>query len=176
MRPEDKQEQLSLAALHATCAKAGFAYRVSGRIQDNWGWDADVDIKEKLDPASELYDFRMKFQVKSTRQDLTIREGRVSFPLDVTFYNRLRAAAGSDCPTYLVIFQLPGSEADWVSATPNDLVLRRCLRWVSLRNAPDTTNSTITVYVPESNLLTPDALRTLARTRSLERWIDYDPD
>ena len=44
MRIEDKQEQLSLAVLHATCDKAGFGFKVSGRIQDNWGWDAEADV------------------------------------------------------------------------------------------------------------------------------------
>ncbi len=176
MRLEDKQEQLSLAALHATCAKAGFAFGISGRIQDNWGWDAHADVKEKLDDRSELFDFRIRFQVKATRQDLTLRNGRFSFPLEVAHYNRLRAAAGSDCPTYLVVFHMPDGEGEWVSCSPEQLVLRRCLRFVSLRNAPETANETITVYVPERNVLTPDALRGLAKTRSLEQWIDYAPD
>lgn len=176
MRLEDKQEQLSLAALHAVCAKAGFGYGISGRIQDNWGWDAHADVKEKLDPQSELWDFRIRFQLKATRQDLTLRDGRFSFPLEVAHYNRLRAEAGQDCPTYLVVFHMPGVEGEWLECTPEQLVLRRCLRWVSLRNAPETANETITVYVPERHVLTPDALRDLARSRSLKQWIDYAPD
>ncbi|MBI3463825.1 MAG: hypothetical protein HY000_12330 [Planctomycetes bacterium] len=101
MRLEDKQEQLSLAVLHATCAKAGFGFKITGRIQDNWGW---------------------------------------------------------------------------VHCTPEQLVLRRCLRWMSLRGAEETGQGTITVYLPESHVLTPDALRKLARTRSLEQWIEYNPE
>ena len=76
MRLEDKQEQLSLAVLHATCAKAGFGFKVTGRIQDNWGWDAEADIYEKLDPESTLSDFKLKFQLKSTRQQLTFANNR----------------------------------------------------------------------------------------------------
>lgn len=177
MSPEDKQEQLSLAALYATCAKAGFGYGISPRIQDNWGWDAHADVKEKLAPASELWDFRLRFQLKATRQDLTLRSGRFSFPLEVPHYDRLREQAGQDCPTYLVVFHMPASEAEWMESTPEQLVLRRCLRWVSLRNAPATPNeTTVTVYVPESQTLTPESLRDLARARSLNRWIDYAPD
>jgi hypothetical protein len=176
MRLEDKQEQLSLAALHAVCAKAGFAYGTSGRIQDNWGWDAHADVYERLDPASVLTDFKIKFQLKATRQDLTQSGGRFSFPLEVTHYNRLRAAGRSDAPTYLVVFHMPGAESEWLQVTPEQLVLRRCLRFVSLRNAPETASQTITVYVPARNVLTPDALRELAKARSLEQWIDYAPD
>lgn len=127
MRPEDKQEQVSLAVLHATCAKAGFAFQISERIQDNWGWDAMAHVREKLDPASTLWDFKMKFQLKATRQQLTFAERRYSFPIEVPQYNRLRAAAGSDAPTYLVVFQMPADEAEWLDATPEQLVLRRCL-------------------------------------------------
>jgi hypothetical protein len=29
------------------------------------------------------------------------------------------------------------------------------------------------VYLPEKQVLTPDALRKLARTRSLEQWVNY---
>lgn len=176
MRLEDKQEQLSLAALHAVCAKAGFAYASSGRIQDNWGWDAEASVYERLDENSILTDFKIKFQLKATRQDLTLDDGRFSFPLEVAHYNRLRAAGRSDAPTYLVVFHMPGVESEWLHASPENLILRRCLRFVSLRNAPETANQTITVYVPERNVLTPDALRGLARARSLEQWIDYAPD
>ena len=175
MRLEEKQEQLSLAALHATCAKAGFGFKVSGRIQDNWGWDAEADVYERLDAQSVLTDFKIKFQVKATRQELTLGDGRFSFPLEVAHYNRLRAAGQSDAPTYLVVFHMPGGEEEWFHATPEQLVLRRCLRFVSLRAAPETANRTITVYVPERNVLTPEALRGLAKTRSLEQWINYAP-
>ena len=116
MRLEDKQEQLSLAALHATCAKAGFGYGISGRIQDNWGWDAEATVYEKLDEQSVLTDFKLKFQVKATRQDLALGDGRFSFPLEVAHYNRLRAAGRSDAPTYLVVFHMPGEEGKWFAA------------------------------------------------------------
>lgn len=176
MRLEDKQEQLSLAVLHATCAKAGFGFKISGRIQDNWGWDAEADVLEKLDEASTLWNFKIKFQLKATRQQLNLAHRRYSFSVEVPHYNRLRAAAGSDAPTYLVVFQMPADEPEWVSCTPDQLILRRCLRWASLRGAEETAQETITVYLPESQVLTPEALRKLARARSLEQWIEYNSD
>lgn len=176
MQLTDKQEQLSLAVLHATCAKAGFGFSITGRIQDNWGWDAEADVYEKLDPESTLWNFKLKFQLKATRQQLTLAQARYSFPMEIAHYNRLRAEAGSDAPTYLVVFQMPADETDWVHCTPEQLVLRRCLRWVSLRGAEEVAQGTTTVYLPERHVLTPDALRNLARTRSLEQWIEYNPE
>ena len=173
----DQQEQLSLAVLHATCARSGFGFHISGRIQDNWGWDAHADVKERLEPSSTLFNFRLRFQLKATRQQLTHSNGRFSFPLEVKHYNDFRNEAGCDSPIYLVVFQMPDTEADWFSCSPEQLVLRRCLRWVSLRNAPAPVKSdqeTISVYLPETQVLTPDALRKLARVRSLEQWHDYN--
>lgn len=173
----DKQEQLSLAVLHATCARAGFAFHISHRIQDNWGWDAHADVKERFDNESKLYNFRIRFQLKATRQHLTYSRGRYSYPLEVKHYNDFRLAAGCDSPIYLVVFQMPDLENEWLSCSAEQLVLRRCLRWVSLRSAPDPERAdqeSITVYLPETQVLTPDALRKLARLRSLEQWIDYD--
>lgn len=176
MTLEDKQEQLSLAVLHATCAKAGFSFQVSDRIQDNWGWDASSHVHEKLAAESILWDFKMKFQLKATRQQLIFGHQRYSFPIEVPYYNRLRAAAGSDAPTYLVVFQMPADEPEWVHCTPAELIVRRCLRWVSLRGAEEVAQETITVYLPETQVLTPDALRKLARARSLGQWIGYNAD
>ena len=42
--------------------------------------------------------------------------------------------------------------------------------------AEATAQGNITVYLPELHVLTPEALRKLARTRSLEQWIDYNPE
>jgi hypothetical protein len=172
----DQQEQLSLAVLHATCARAGFGFHISGRMQDNWGWDAHADVKERFEADSLLFNFRLRFQVKATRQQLTHSNGRYSFPLEVRHYNDFRTVAGYDSPIYLVVFQMPHGEDEWLSCSPEQLVLRRCLRWVSLRNAPAPVNAdqeTITVYLPEKQVLTPDALRKLARKRSLEQWVNY---
>jgi hypothetical protein len=176
MRLEDKQEQLSLAALHATCALAGFGFAITGRIQDNWGWDAEADVRERLDPASPLYDFRLRFQLKATRQDLSLAKRRFSFPMDIAHYDRLRQVAGYDSPTYLVVFQMPATEEAWATCNAKHLVLRNCLRWVSLRNAPEVEGSKTTIYLPQDHVLTPDALRSLARVRSHGEWIDYSPD
>lgn len=174
MQLTDQQEQLSLAALFATCAKAGFAFTQSGRIEDNWGWDARVSVLEKILPDSIYTDFSLRFQLKSTRQALTHANGRYSFPLDVPHYNRLRRAGDSDTPIYLATYHLPPGPAEWCEASSERMVLRRCLRWVSLRGAPPTANTdSVTIYVPEENVLTPDALRMLASERSQNRWITY---
>ena len=127
--------------------------------------------------ALENVAFAVFIKLKATRQQLTYSTGRYSFPLEIKHYNQFRLEAGYDSPIYLVVFQMPQSEDEWLSCSPEQLVLRRCLRWVSLRSAPAPERAdqeTITVYLPEKQVLTPEALRKLARTRSLEQWLDYD--
>jgi hypothetical protein len=175
MMPTDQQEQLSLAVLHAICAKAGFGFTVSGRIQDNWGWDATADVYEQLDPAATLLDFSIKFQLKATRQQLTFANNRYSFPVERAHYERLRRTSGYDVPTYLVVFQMPADQEEWLSCTPEQLVLKRCLRWISLRNAAEVAVDNVTVYLPNAHVLTPDELRRIAKTRAMAQSIDYNP-
>jgi hypothetical protein len=95
-------------------------------------------------------------------------------PMEIAHYDRLRSVAGSDAPNYLVVFQMPEDENEWVHFTPEELILRRCLRWISLRGAAPVSQGSTTVYLPESHHLTPESLRRLATTRSREQWINYD--
>ena len=171
----DQQEQLSLAALHATCAKAGFAFEESGRIADGWGIDARAEVKERLDPESRWTEFSLKFQLKATKQDLTKTNRGFSFSLKVDQYEKLRQSDRKD-PLYLVVYQMPRDPSEWLQSDAEQLILQRCLRYVSLRGAPPAeTDRTTTVYVPELNLLTSDVLRELARKQSIEEWVDYSP-
>ena len=176
----DRQEQLSLAALHATAARAGFAFSISGRILDNWGRDCTIHIKERLHPLSTLTEFDLKVQAKATRQELTHADGRFSFPLDRRHYDDLREATGRSLPVYLVVFHMPHDEGQWVECSPEQITLRECLRWVSLHKAEPTTGGSKTVYIPETQILTPDALRELATYHSIfrpeEQWPRYDPE
>ena len=176
----DVQEQLSLAALHATAARAGFAFSISGRILDNWGRDCTIHVKERLHERSTLTEFDVKVQAKATRQELSHADGRFSFPLDVRHYDDLREATGKSLPVYLVVFHMPHDEGEWLACSPEQLVLRECLRWVSLRGAGPVTTATKTVYIPEAQVLTPRALRDLATFHSVFRdereWPQYDPD
>ena len=174
------QEELSLAALHATAARAGASFEVSNRINDNWGWDGMITFKERFFPPPALTEVRMVVQVKATKQELTHTAGRFSFPLEVRHYDNLREATGKSLPVYLVVFHMPHDEGQWVECSPEQLVLRQCLRWVSLRGAEPATTETKTVYIPEAQVLTPQTLHALAAYHSVfrneEQWPRYDPE
>lgn len=79
------------------------------------------------------------------------------FQIDKKNYDDLRAENVS-IPRALILLSVPRDEADWLSTSPQQLVLRHAAWWTSLRGLPDkdTQSSTITVY--SRNLLTPGEL------------------
>lgn len=104
----------------------------------------------------------MRIQLKATIATPPVANGHISYFLaGVKRYDDLR------CPTVailriLVVLFLATDEAEWLAHSPNELLMRRCAYWVSLRNAPATSNSSgTTVYIPEHQHFSPDGLRAL---------------
>lgn len=70
----------------------------------------------------------------------------------ISAYNHLREKAKA-IPRLLVVLFLPLNSTDWLLQNEEELALRRCAYWVSLYDAPDTTNDTsVTVYIPKNQV------------------------
>jgi len=90
-----------------------------------------------------------------------IRDNTLVYPLKRKNYDELRL---SDLlvPRLLVVVHVPESDEEWLRHSEDELALRRCGYWVSLRGEPETTNQTkVTVYLPRSNVLDVVGLRGL---------------
>ena len=75
---------------------------------------------------------------------------------------RTCARGGDNCPRLLVLLVLPEDEADWLSQSPEQLILRRCAYWHSLvGSAPTTATSTVRITIPRENVFSVEAIRTL---------------
>lgn len=62
----------------------------------------------------------------------------------------------------LVVVLVPEHVGDWLNATEQELALRRCGYWVSLRGLPTTTNeNAVAVHVPRSQVFHPTTLRAI---------------
>ncbi len=171
---QDKESELSYAYLHAVAAQAGFACQVSARLCDNHGIDATVRVLEKLSPDSVLTDFTIDIQLKATIQNLTEIDGRFSYSLPITQYDKLRSPFAAN-QKLLVILQLPENPSEWLTLGEEQLVMKRCAYWVSLRGASEVTGQkSTTVRVPRKNLLSPDIFREIAKVRSLEEYLTYE--
>jgi hypothetical protein len=169
----NRKAELSYAYLHAVAAAAGFGCMSADRHMDGAGVDAQINIKEQLDVNSRLTNFSLHIQLKATSQQLPVLPSGISFSLEVAQYHKLRRT-DIHIPVFMVLLSLPDDDNDWLEVTADNLVARRCARWVSLRGAADTTNQEkISVHVPEINILTPKALRDLARGFSCGEFVTY---
>lgn len=93
----------------------------------------------------------------------------LKFPLKVKNYNELR---GRDrvVPCILVVVLVPEQATQWLKQSEEQLVLCGCGYWLSLAEAPETTNqSKITVEIPRKNIFNVAGLKNLMQ-QSLERY------
>jgi hypothetical protein len=165
----NRKAELSYAYLHAVAAAAGFSCTYADRHLDNSGVDAEIRVNERLDPHSRYVEFTLHVQLKATSLVLPHADGKVSFPLDVGLYNRLRRTA-VNIPRLLVLMTLPPESEQWLHVSPQQLVARHCAHWKCIQGKPESRNSAkVTVHFDVNKVLTPDALREIARVISLKR-------
>jgi hypothetical protein len=103
-------------------------------------------------------------QVKSWSAPKSDGNGHFHYPLEVPAYNYL-AGADHDVRHYLVLCIVPPESTQYADAQPMRLHLRRAAYWLSLRDMEAdpslNPNSTKTVLVPKTNLITPVTIRAL---------------
>jgi hypothetical protein len=74
-------------------------------------------------------------------------------------------------PRILVVVRVPEKLDDWLLQSEQELSLRHCGYWMSLRGMPDSTNETsVTVHVPRSQVFSVTALRDLMTRIGEENW------
>jgi hypothetical protein len=113
-----------------------------------------IDVGDQLD-----------LQLKSSTRP-RVGETEVVHDLEVRAYDVLRATA-LGCPRILVLLVLPEDESQWLSQSAEELILRRCAFWMSLRGAPATPNqATIRIRIPGANLFSVDGVRRLMQQLS----------
>ena len=131
----DQMEGLSRAYISALCARAGYTTA---------HYDFDRNSVDIIVGAGGDFSPEVHVQLKATTSIATgVRS--FSFPLSIKNYNDLRAR--SMMPRVLVVLALPKDEADWLSVSVDQLVLRRIAYWKSLKGMPDTDNTT-SVSIP----------------------------
>jgi len=165
--------EISYAYIHAVAAHAGMECTVSGRHSDNRAIDARITAWGPFGQDAVLTEVNLNIQLKATAQVLTSIGGALSYPLSgIPQYNRLRSST-TDITMLVVVLQLPQNKVEWLVHSNEELALRRCAYWVSLRNAPETQNTTsVTIKLPTVQVFGPEALRAIvariARMETLE--------
>jgi hypothetical protein len=85
----------------------------------------------------------------------------IKYDLDAATYDDLREEM-DNCPRILVLLVLPDDESKWLEQSPEQLLLRRCVYWLSLTGRPPAkSKSTIRIAVPRANVFSVDSVRLL---------------
>lgn len=143
------QEQFSKAFVLAVAALAGCAAAEPRPDHDSIDWTLSC----RLAPRRPKIDI----QVKSTAID-NGTDTAIHYPLKRKNYDEL-IPTDLLAPRVLVLVVTPSKPLDWLTASPETLVLRHCAYWASLRGLPATANeSTVTVQVLRANLFDTEAL------------------
>src|SRR5438105_3113065 len=141
MTPESQKEQFSNAYLRAITAVAGYTLYKPELDDDSIDWGICARGTNDTPRAP-----RMELQLKCTARDM-LHETSLRFPLSLKNYNDLRQRVF--VPRLLVVVFVPALTEDWIRQTEEELVLRHCAYWLSLRQAPATVNrQTVTVQLP----------------------------
>ncbi len=147
----DKEEALSRAYVEAIAASAGYTTAV--RNLDRDGVDLQINAGGLMRPSLDL-------QLKATINLGSASQGVYRYPLQRRNYDLLRLP--TVVPRILVLLSLPPDESQWMSVTPEELVIRKCAYWVSLQGYRETDNTTsVTITIPEQNRFDVAALRRL---------------
>ena len=148
---QDREEALSRVYMRAVAAYAG--YTTSDNDFDRDGVDLRVHAGGAMRPAIDL-------QLKATINLAADQDDHYRFPMPRRNYDLLRAKTLT--PRLLAVLDLPKDENDWMTITTEELILRRCAYWLSLKDCPERDNtSSVTVYIPKTNVLDVEGLRVL---------------
>jgi len=150
--------ELSVAYLHAIAAKTSFAIDIPHVDSDSV--DAVISAKGKVAPDSIKHSPRIEVQLKATINAVENKERLIPYLLSIKKYDDLRA--DTVLPRLLVLLALPRIENEWLIHQTDRLILQKCAYFLNLKGlsaSPNMDNQT--VYIPSSNILTPDVLRQL---------------
>jgi hypothetical protein len=150
-----QKEQFSAAYLRAVAAAAGYTlYRPE--VDDDsidWGLAARGAGGTPRRP-------RLELQLKCSARTLP-KEETIGFTIKLKNYEDLRAE-NVMVPRILVVVLVPEAVRQWLRHSEEELALRHCGYWMSLRGmAPTSNKRNVTVHLPRTQCLTPEVLKQI---------------
>ena len=157
-----RREALSYAYLQSVVSYVGGGLMLADRNTDRSGHDAVASFKGRYSDNATFYDLTIKIQLKATSSHFTNCADYLSYSIDKEHYEKYREnmTATRDCNLLMLMILPPEKEFNnWLNFSEEELRFRKCMYWVSLRNAPDINNQqSFSVHFPKKNLFTSDSL------------------
>ena len=150
-----RKEKFGEAYLRAVATVAGFTLYRPEVDDDSMDWGIAARGTEVLRRRP-----RVELQLKCTSADV-LRSDGVHFPLGLRNYEQLREM-NLLVPRVLLVVRVPTRLGEWLAQSAQELALRHCAWWVSLRGrGPSPNTETVTVVLPRPQVLSPGALHTM---------------
>jgi len=141
----DQKEQFSFAYVRAVAAVSCIS--VSEPTVD----DDSIDLLfQRRGGGGIVRSPRVEAQVKCS-EVAQLNDQHLAFPLPLKNYEELRPTDVL-VPRILIVVTVPDNLDDWLLHSEDELAVRRCGYWLSLRGSPQVPNGTnVTVHLPRIN-------------------------
>ncbi|MGL6284520.1 MAG: DUF4365 domain-containing protein [Microcoleaceae cyanobacterium] len=164
MQINQQKEEFSYAYVYTISINAGYSFQITTRPLDAEGIDAVIT---GIGPMGSIRHPRLDLQIKSTSQNLIDGE-YIKFPLTKKNYDELRLDKPF-VPRLLILVLLPNQPNDWLKQTPQELCLKSCGYWVSIRGYPPMPNkNTVTIQIPRDQVFSPQSLVEIMQRITIE--------
>ena len=164
MTPEQRQEEISKAYLHAVAAHCGYA--VGSWSQDHGGLDTTIGAAGPVG-AGYLAKPKVDVQLKATHRADVEHEEFISWQLEGPHYDNLVAEASA--PHLLVVLLLPQHIDQAIEHTVTHLLIRRCAYWRTMTGMDARSVAAPTVRLPKSQPFSPQTLHAIMECASQGR-------
>lgn len=155
MDPNQQKEQFSKAYVRAVAAVGGYT------VHEPEVDDDSINLGLAATGGHGLYRSpRLELQLKCTAQSV-LDEECLRFPLKIKNYNDLRLQ-NFLVPRILIVVTVPDRIEDWVLQSEQELAMRHCGYWISIRGMDESANSeTVTIAIPRGQQFTVECLTSM---------------
>lgn len=168
--------ELSQAYVHAVASRVGCRIQWSNRPLDSLGVDVHLRFEGDFpDLPDALNGVALDIQVKSTSQEIELDSagrGIVFDGLTKSVYERF-SHPRPPIPCFLVLFVLPDNPDDWLRLSEDELVLKKCAYWVSLKDGTPCLRDTKRIFFPQDQLFNMEQLKNIITTLATEGEFCY---
>jgi Domain of unknown function (DUF4365) len=151
-----REEALCRAYVQAVAALAGL-----GTSVPTPDYGVDLSLRKIEQRGVRHLDGRLQLdlQLRSTTR-ANVRDSEVRYDLDVQTYEFLRELSPIRC--LLVVLLLPDDETLWLTQTLEELLIRECAYWFSLRGMGLTTaTSSVRIAIPRVQVFSVQAVQAI---------------
>jgi hypothetical protein len=158
MRSVDIMEEISKSYLELLANRQGY-FNFNGR---DYGTDLLIRkahfhaVRKRYLTTGRAIDFQVKSVLE---KNITYAPSTINFYLEVKNFDDLvdrKREKGALIPLILIVFILPDSEDEWVTVTPEKLIVKKCAYWFKLdvENPEYSENKTkVVVRIPKVNIV-----------------------